>query len=440
MKKTLVLSCIAVLGVFFISVACNPLAPSTPTATVEILATETQVLPEATATDTPFAANPPVSPEESTSTPEEPGPAITHIGMGETINITFIDMVSVSDGWGVGGVKKASDHVFRTSTAGVTWKDVTPPEPVPPPGDVVTALGYFKDASTAWVVYGPDSSSGVPDNINVWVTHDAGSTWQSSPISTADATGAFMPSFLTFADAQHGWLMVILGGGMNHEYVAIYATSDGGVTWTRILDPYSDSDIQSFAKTDFAFVDANNGWLTRDANGVDQSPHVFHTTDGGKTWIRIDLPAPAKYPNLFNNNACGTYNVNRFSPDFAVFTLRCLDTATYKVQINFQYATQDAGKTWQVLPLPADFAFDKDSEGLYYFDPTHGFALGKNFYQTNDGGVTWTLIKKVAWDGQFSFPNMNLGWAVASSGNKLALVTTTNGGAKWSVINPFVVP
>ena len=80
------------------------------------------------------------------------------------------------------------------------------------------------------------------------------------------------------------------------------------------------------------------------------------------------------------------------------------------------------------------------NDGLYYFDPNYGFALGKNIYQTIDGGATWTLIKQVIWDGQFSFVNMNMGWAVARNENEIALEVTTNGGATWKTINPFVAP
>jgi photosystem II stability/assembly factor-like uncharacterized protein len=234
--------------------------------------------------------------------------------------------------------------------------------------------------------------------------------------------------------------MVYLGAGMMHNYVAIFATNDGGATWTDILDPFTDGGIQSFPKTDMVFMDAKTGWLTRDGNGVDPIPHVFRTTDGGVTWNRLDLSAPIQMPNLFTDYACGTYTANRFSPTSAIFAMKCEDMATFQKQLNFQYATTDGGQTWQILPLPAGYSISAINDGLLYFDPSYGFALGRNIYQTTDGGQTWTLIKQVNWDGQFSFVSMNLGWAVARNEGEIALVRTNNGGAKWEIVNPFVAP
>jgi photosystem II stability/assembly factor-like uncharacterized protein len=350
-------------------------------------------------------------------------------------------MTTISDGWAIGGLSKASDHVFRTQDGGATWHDVTPPEPAPPADQPVAALGFFKDVSSAWVAYGPADMGVIPPSVFVWHTNDGGTSWQSGNVDTSTSSDAFSPWYLTFSDDQHGWLMVFLGAGMMHNYVAIFATSDGGTTWADILDPFTDvGGIQSFAKTDMVFMDAHTGWLTRDGNGVDPIPHVFRTTDGGVTWNRIDMPTPIQMPNLFTDYACGTYTANRFSLTSAIFAMKCEDVATFQKQLNFQYVTTDGGQTWQTLPLPTEYSISAINDGLLYFDPNHGFALGRNIYQTTDGGQTWTLIKQVTWDGQFSFVSMNLGWAVARNEGEIALVRTNNGGAKWEIVNPFVAP
>jgi hypothetical protein len=43
--------------------------------------------------------------------------------------------------------------------------------------------------------------------------------------------------------------------------------------------------------------------------------------------------------------------------------------------------------------------------------PRVGFALSRRIYQTLDGGVTWTAMKVVDWDGQFSWLDDRTGWA-----------------------------
>lgn len=428
MEKKFPLNLLMVVGLLVFVVGCNmPVARPTATQPSLMIPTEKPATPE-------------IPPTVVGSTPVLSGPVIEHIASGQAIIITYIRMTDINRGWAIGGLKGASDHVFRTQDAGQTWSDVTPSQPAPADGESITAIGDFKDASTGWVVYSPAGVGAIPPFVYIWRTHDGGVTWQYSAVDTSVSNEAFLPSFLTFAGEQNGWMMVILGAGMMHEYVAIFSTTDGGANWNKILDPYGDNGIQSFPKTGFVFADAQNGWLTRDGNGVDPTPHVFRTSDGGMTWTRIDLPAPADKPNLFSDYACGTYTPNVFAPASVVVGLKCLDMATFQKQTNFQYATTDGGAAWQILPLPAGYVMSAANDGLLYFDLNYGIALGRSIFQTTDGGKNWTLIKQVSWDGQFSFVNMNLGWAAARSENDMAFVRTTTGSAKWEIINPYIVP
>jgi len=409
----------------------TPTLPATPT--VSIPTTPPIPTPSITDTETPTNLPLPIVP-----TPTLAGPAIAHFAPGKKIDITYIHMIDTGQGWGIGGLNKASDHVFRTLDGGQTWRDVTPPQPVPDAGDTVAALGYFMDANTAWVAYGPPlASGGMPPYIQVWKTTDGGGIWFYSSIDTSPVSGeAFSPYYFNFSDAQHGWLMVYLGAGMMHAYVAIFATSDGGATWTDILDPYTDNDIQSFPKTGMVFADPQTGWLTRDSDGVDPTPHVFRTTDGGVTWTRIDLPAPAGTPNLYDSQACGTYSPNAFSAQSVIVAMKCLDTATYKFESDYVYFTGDGGVTWNTYPLPADYTI---GEGLDFISSQDGLALGRKIYKTTDGGQTWKFVQQVNWDGQFSFISVDLGWAsVTNNQGPIALVKTVNGGATWTILHPVV--
>jgi len=215
-------------------------------------------------------------------------------------------------------------------------------------------------------------------------------------------------------------------------------TNDGGATWTDILDPYTGGDIQSFPKTGMVFVDPQTGWLTRDGQGVDPAPHVFRTTDGGVTWTRLDLPAPAETPNLYDSYACGSYSPNAFSAQSVTVAMKCLDNATYKIEKDYAYFTGDGGTTWKTYPLPAGYSL---GEGLKFFSAQSGLALSRKIYKTGDGGQTWKLIQQVNWDGQFSFVSIDLGWAyVINDQGEIALVKTVNGGATWTMLHPVVGP
>jgi hypothetical protein len=92
---------------------------------------------------------------------------------------------------------------------------------------------------------------------------------------------------------------------------------------------------------------------------------------------------------------------------------------------------------------------------LVFISPDNGWAIlhdgyTKNaggqsesrthIYQTGDGGKTWEPRATVYWSGQFSFVSPLVGWAVATSGDQVALVKTIDGGQMWKVLEPKLGP
>jgi photosystem II stability/assembly factor-like uncharacterized protein len=414
-------------------------ASSTPTLAPPAIPVLTDTPTEPAATDTPLSG----PPTEIIPTPTL-GSAIPHLAPGQKIDITYINMLGELQGWGIGGISQASDHVFRTGDGGKTWRDVTPPQPTGEAGSQLQAVGAFRDASTAWVVYTPQGGAPASQFTLIWSTHDGGSSWQYFSLSTSSiGEEFFIPSDMTFVDAGHGWFLAHVGAGMMHDYVAIVATSDGGASWQVLLDPYTDGGIQSCSKNAMVFADdAQTGWLTPDCEGVDPVPHLFRTFDSGSTWQRLDLPAPSDAPaGFFDNNACGMHFPVVFSPSSEAFAMKCRDMATFKVEKDYLYWTADSGQSWRTTDLPAGFTvLDFPGGGLYFPNATAGLALSRKIYSTTDGGKTWSLAKLVNWDGHFSFLDINTGWAVARDAGQIALVTTSNGGAFWQQIKPVVAP
>jgi photosystem II stability/assembly factor-like uncharacterized protein len=360
------------------------------------------------------------------------GPALSHFAAGQKISITYIRMVSGMAGWGIGGQAGASDHVFRSQDAGETWHDVTPLETAPSSGGQTQATGYFQDATTGWVVYAPGKGAPVPKSVRIWSTHDGGATWQYSSLDTSALPEYFDPSTMLFIDGQHGWILAHLGGGMNYDFVAIVRTEDGGATWNIANDPNNDAaGLHSCTKTGMAFIDPQNGWLSLDCRGNDPLPHLFRTSDGGTTWQRVDLAAPAGVPDLFSTYACGLYTPVLSSAASGVFPMRCLDNATSKVEQDYLYWTSDAGKSWQTAAYPG---------GDLLFYGQQGLALGHTISGSGDGGRTWTKKLTVSWNGQFSFIDAQQGWAVATNQGAIALVKTTDGGGSWEQLHPLIAP
>lgn len=434
MKRKILLM---VVSVGFLA-ACG-MPPPTPYATYTPYLTSTPYR-TAVATDTP-TATPIAAP--ATPVPATPTTVTTlaptampmpRLVAGQPVTITYIRMFDATIGWAIGGVAGIGDHVLRTSDGGNTWRDITPPEPAPTgdePGKI--AIGFFLDANTAWVTYYYLDLFKVPVAPTVWGTRDGGQTWEPSQPLVGDFVELYAPSDLQFVDSQNGWLLVHVGAGMMHDYVMIFKTTDGGVRWDRVIDPYTDADLQGCDKTGMVFVDAQTGWVTRDCHGVVDGAFVDWTHDGGLTWQSQQLLPPAVDPDLFNHAFCGVYSPALFSPQSGALVVECVRyDGDIQSHHRFVYATADAGQTWRSNPFPGG--------SLQFITANVGWALGRDIYQTQDGGRTWTQIKTVNWDGQFSFISDRVGWAVARSGDEIALVQTTDGGRTWKQLKPQIVP
>ena len=406
--------------------------PSLPTPTASAPA-----VPSPTASVTAAVIETPTAemPEPPTPVPATPAPAslaIAHLSPGAHLVVSWIQMVDAATGWATGARGDAADHVTRTADGGVTWSDVTPPEEAPAPDAPKTALGFALDGLHAWVVFSPLGGYPTPLAPVVWRTTDGGSTWLPSvPLATEGLSEMFAPDRFFFLDETHGWLMVALGAGMSHEYIALFRTVDGGLTWERLLDPYGIY-IQSFSKTGMAFADADYGWVTRDSHGVQPGIILDITEDGGLTWEERTFQPPEPAAAFFDEWACGAHSPVFFGSQSGLFGLTCLSYQDFKTSKSYIYRTNDRGMTWAIVPSP-----DGD---LRFLNPNEGWAFGPTIDWTEDSGLTWEAVKQVSWVGQFSFVDRQRGWAVARSDTAIALVSTTNGGTSWQEVHPVIGP
>jgi len=335
-------------------------------------------------------------------------------------------MFTQTEGWGIGGTQDPGDHVLRTTDGGNTWIDVTPPEPIPNVGDSdKEAMAFFLDTNTAWVTYAPQGTFSIPDTPFIWYTTDGGQSWGASPpLNTQGMMESYFPLFLLFADEYTGWFMVSVGAGMSHQYTMVYKTQNGGVSWEKIHDPMSSTHLQSCCKTGLAFADTQTGLVTTD-QGAYASPYVEWTHDGGLTWEHQSLPPLTNNPDMFNNSYCEGHSPHLFSPQSAMLALECKNYGTDTTD-RYIYITKNGGAVW--------YAYEYPGGELIFFDSVLGYALTREIYKTSDGGQAWTHVRTVYWDGQFSFINPDLVWAVVRSDEGIALVYSTNGTEYWNEI------
>lgn len=421
---------------FYLLVGCNPQTPG-----ITLPAQLTSALgagPAAIGTESPNA-QPSLTPTPSLvpSTPTatvNPG-AISHLASGSAVDVTFVQMLDGKNGWGVGGVKKSniSNHVLRTTDGGITWLDVTPPEQADATDSAskASAVGFFPDINTAWVTIHGSWPAAVPAAPIVWKTMDGGLHWiASAPFDTTDLE-VFTVSDILFSGPS-GWVLAHVGAGMNHDYIALYHSTDSGMTWSRIMDPVIDGGVQSCSKTGIYFKDKSNGWLTGDCNGVAPGALLFQTADAGQTWQPVLLPAPSDRKDLFTamEYACGIRAPVAFASTLYLVVECDVYTGATQGFASYLYTSTNNGLDWSYLPYPGgEF---RTTDGFT------GWALGKDIFRTVDGGMNWEKIQTVTWDGRFNFVSASMGFAIAQKDGEFGLVQTADGGRSWVLLAPVI--
>jgi photosystem II stability/assembly factor-like uncharacterized protein len=190
----------------------------------------------------------------------------------------------------------------------------------------------FVTPSTGWLVgtsYRKDSS----DYSWLYVTHDAGATWQQVAINfPSQGLNLWSPQFFT---AHDGLLPVLTSGLNNSSGTMLYATHDGGQTWTGTVVP--------FDVTNGDFIDMNHAW----AMASDTTKKTIYTTsDGWHHWTQHHLNTSFQnvYAFSFVSPTLGwalADNITR--PSMPGSTNR------RKGDIIAVLKTTDGGQTWQEI-------------------------------------------------------------------------------------------
>ncbi len=375
----------------------------TPTASATVTSTPSQ-----TGTTSPTSSG-----SGSATAPSNTVPA-------KQLQFTNIRMVSTSIGWSV-----THSGVYRTVDGGKNWYNA-----VPSNIQLKNPNGEFLNANDAWVV------SLVLNNVTVKGfqvirTLDGGRNWQTGSTIPADVSIENYGGIPKFVNLQDGWIEFIAGGGpgAGSEGVAIFRTTNGGISWTKVADttkPGSDLPNGGF-KSGISFKDAQNGWATgRDASN---SPWLYVTHDGGVSWKKQALPgatdATASYlttPPVFFGNK-GIMPVLFSLPNGA-------ETAIY--------TTSDGGETWTAPQTHNPFSIDSTND-VYIADQTHAWAINskdKQLFATSSIDLqTWHQLATTSPYKfvQLSFVDASNGWAIGGA-NGNALLRTLDGGDNWNYV------
>ena len=333
----------------------------------------------------------------------------------QPVFILSIHMKTNTEGFAVAA---PAGFILYTQDGGQTWREITPPDPlVITEPRTATAAVDFHGLFGSWIYYvGSD---------RVWGSVDRGLSWKAGSI---EGYPTAFEARLTFADDDHGWLLLGVESGMGSERVALYRTTNHGASWEEIVNPYESEYLQSCHKTEIAFSSPRIGWVTYDCQGIYAEAFLDISRDGGMTWQEGSLPIPDDAASSSEEGYCTS---SQPDPLLGILIVECItvegDSTVTKSHL---YRTRDGGVSWEILPFPGGELFVVGRNELV--------AAGREIHTSSDGGASWTKIKTVSWEGQFNFVGPSQGWAVARSGDEIAFVTTTDGGRTWEEIKPQI--
>ncbi len=189
-------------------------------------------------------------------------------------------------------VAAGSGGVWKTTNAGTTWTPVFEDQPSYSIGEITIDPG---NPEVVWVGSGENvSGRHVGWGDGVYRSRDAGRTWQRVGLAASQHIGRIL------VDPRNGNVVLVAAEGPLWSAGGdrgVYRTSDGGVTWTAVLQIDENTGV-----TDLEFDPSNPDVVY--AAGYQRRRHVWgflgggpksgiwKSTDNGKTWRQVATGLP----------------------------------------------------------------------------------------------------------------------------------------------------
>jgi photosystem II stability/assembly factor-like uncharacterized protein len=289
-----------------------------------------------------------------------------------------------------------TDGTFaRTEDGGKTWKAAI----VPGAAKLDFRDVHAVDGKTAYLL-----SAGPGDLSKIYKTTDAGRSW-ALQLTNPDSSG-FLDT-IAFWDADHG---LAFGDPVEGRF-AVFATDDGGKTWTRTPTAGMPRAIEgegAFAASGTCLVveGKSNVWF---GTGGARTSRVFRSTDRGKTWAVSETPVKAGTPSA------GIFSVAFRDADHGIAIggdYKKPDEAGGSVAL-----TSDGGKTWRAAKGKPPRGFRSAVAYIPYVEGPTLMAVGTSGADiSSDEGENWKRRHDVGYHA-VGFTGSGLeGWAVGDNG------------------------
>ena len=213
--------------------------------------------------------------------------------------------------WGNSGSQgQPTGPIYRTTDGGATWSLMSNGIA----GDFKcgpTPNLRFASPTTGWVGEQPCSTGP-----SVYVTHDAGATWQSQVLPLSCQCSGGTPVFF---DRNHGFVATSDG-----QSVIMLLTLDGGQSWLS-------KDLPGDRADSVYFIDSNHGWLNG-LSGYYGLRNLEYSRDGGDTWETMTLPPTPLYAQLTYRFADPTNGLLSFGDSL----YRTVDSGWHWTKVNYE--------------------------------------------------------------------------------------------------------
>ena len=242
--------------------------------------------------------------------------------------------------------------LFRTTDGGESWIRLRIPI-----GDAV----YFATRDLGWVAGGAAGDE-------LYRTRDGGATWERADVRGAPASGRRAYRLPRFEGARQGRLPVVLSEGESSR-VLFYDTGDGGDTWQLAREVPLDEALPAGAPLPLSLIDTTRWSMVLPADGrmlgpeqgggLSSTPSYDHLSAG---IVALDMVTTQIGWARYAEGSCAS----------SAEGLRCTQEARL-------LRTEDGGRTWVALSLPAGVQESATASALPY-DETGG--AGTDLTQT----------------------------------------------------------
>ncbi|SFE88004.1 Uncharacterized protein SAMN05216378_4434 [Paenibacillus catalpae] len=347
-------------------------------------------------------------------TSSNPTPVSTNDQVAQISNVTALRLADSKTGWVAG-----SGQIARTDDGGAHWK-------LQYSGTKTINQIFALSSTKVWATIGDSNAK----SLILIQSTNGGKSWTKA--GTVPNHG-----FLHFTNDKTAFS----GDAM---------TKDGGKTWTTLQTPGK-------AIGEVYFHDASNGWAVQHVNG---RILFMRTTNGGKTWNTVMTRKSEEAPNNVIIRSTGTNDA----------WIELIGDSGMSQTSYSLFHTTDGGKTWLPAivkngagsgPAPG-FTMDdpsvpkgmaSSSPGtLYVVNPQTAIMGGQcqacdtpnTIMQTTDGGKHWTIGKS-----QFSgygtqyiaASDASHIWFISTdAANAAVLNTSADGGKTWKKVFTFKKP